>query len=155
MFYRKGRGDKHKIHRDHGFNNNKVTLLFSPHANGCTGKHTGSWDSQVVKPGRSKLTVEKKVTSVPSDGQWLCLTPWSNAVNTHCWGFGKVPRAPLAAPLASAVSSGRLPESKFAGVCTGATDGPNASRLGLQLVFVIGAGQPRLFVEWLVTELMK
>jgi hypothetical protein len=23
------------------------------------------------------------------------------------------------------------------------------------LVFVIGAGQPRLFVEWLVTELMK
>ena len=90
MFYRKGLGDEHKIHRDHGFNNDKVTLLLSPHANDC--KHTGSWDSQVVKPGRSKLTVEKEVTSVLSDGQWLCLTPWSNAVNTHCWGFGKVPQ---------------------------------------------------------------
>jgi hypothetical protein len=100
---------------------------------------------------RSTLTVEKEVTRVPSDGQGLCLTPWSNAVNTHSWGFGKVPRAPLAAPLASAVSSGRWQASNFAG----ATDGLDASRLGLQLVFVIGAGQPRLFVEWLVTELMK
>ena len=149
MFYRKSSGDKHNRHRDHGFNDNKCTMLFSPKTDEC--KHTGGWESQVVIPKRSRLTVEKEVTRVASDGQWLCLTSWSNAVNTHLWGFGKVPRAPLAAPLASAVSSGRWPASKSAG----ATDGLDASRLGLQLVFVIGAGQPRLFVEWLVTELMK
>jgi hypothetical protein len=124
-------------------------FLFSRKTDEC--KHTGGWESQVVIPKRSTLTVEKEVTRVASDGQWLCLTSWSNAVNTHCWGFGKVPRAPLAAPLASAASSGRWQASNFAG----ATDGLDASRLGLQLVFVIGAGQPRLFVEWLVTELMK
>jgi hypothetical protein len=149
MFYRNGFGDKHNRHRDHGFNDDKWTVCFSPHADEC--KHTGSWDSQRVKPRRAKLAVEKEVTRVPSDGQWICFTPWSNAVNTHLWGFGKVPRAPHAAPLASAVSSGRWQASNFAG----ATDGPDASRLGLQLVFVIGAGQPRLFVEWLVTELMR
>ena len=140
---------QHNRHRDHGFNGDKCTFLLSAHADEC--EHTGGWESQVVIPKRSTLTVEKEVTRVPSDGQGLCLTPWSNAVNTHSWGFGKVPRAPLAAPLASAVSSGRWQASNFAG----ATDGLDASRLGLQLVFVIGAGQPRLFVEWLVTELMK
>jgi hypothetical protein len=44
------------------------------------------------------LTVEKEVTRVASDGQWLCLTPWSNAVNTHCWGFGKVPAGAAVVP---------------------------------------------------------
>ena len=48
-----------------------------------------------------------------------------------------------------------VPSRADAGKFAGANDGPDASRLGLQLVFVIGAGQPRLFVEWLVTELMK
>jgi hypothetical protein len=91
MRYEHGSGHKHNSHRDHGFNGDKLTILFSPRADGF--KHTGAWESQVVKPGRSRLTVEKEVTivTVPSDGQWLCLTPWSNAVNTHCWGFGKVP----------------------------------------------------------------
>jgi hypothetical protein len=105
MLYRKSSGDEHKRHRDHGFNGDKCTLLFSPRADEC--KHTGGWESQVVIPEHSTLTVEKEVTRVASDGQWICFTPWSNAVNTHLWGFGKVPRAPHAAPLASAVSSGR------------------------------------------------
>ena len=102
MFYRKGIGDKHNIHRDHGFNDDKWTVCFSPKTD--EGKHTGSWDSQRVKPRRSRLAVEQEVTRVPSDGQWICFTPWSNAVNTHLWGFGKVPRAPHAAPHASAGS---------------------------------------------------
>ena len=89
MLYDHGSGHKHNKHRDHGFNDDKCTILFSPRADGF--KNTGAWESQVVIPGRSKLTVENEVTRVPSDGQWLCLTPWSNAVNTHCWGFGKVP----------------------------------------------------------------
>ena len=62
-------------------------------------EHTGGWESQVVIPKRSTLTVEKEVTRVASDGKWLCLTSWSNAVNTHLWGFGKVPEHPLQHPL--------------------------------------------------------
>ena len=89
MRYEHGSGHKHNTHRDHGFSDDKCTLLLSPHADEC--ENTGGWESQVVIPGRSRLTVETEVTRVPSDGQWLCLTPWSNAVNTHCWGFGKVP----------------------------------------------------------------
>ena len=65
MFYRKGIGDKHNRHRDHGFNGDKCTFLLSAHADEC--EHTGGWESQVVIPKRSTLTVEKEVTRVPSD----------------------------------------------------------------------------------------
>ena len=58
-------------------------VLENAHADEC--EHTGGWESQVVIPKRSTLTVEKEVTRLPSDGQGLCLTPWSNAVNTHSW----------------------------------------------------------------------
>ena len=141
----------HKAHRDHDFKRWKLTLCLSPSASGCV--HTGSWESQRVIPGRSRLTLEEEKTAVPSDGQWIAFTPWSNAVNSHLWGFGKVPHTqqpPYQCRTYRAVA-GCWPASKFAG----ATDGATASQLGLQLVFVLGVGQSRKFVEWLVTELMK
>ena len=104
MRYLKARGDEHKAHRDHDNRRWKLTLCLSPYASGCV--HTGCWESQRVVPGRSRLTLEKEKTIVPSDGQWIAFTPWSNAVNSHLWGFGKVTHTP-SGPLASAVSSGR------------------------------------------------
>ena len=150
MHYLKSRGDEHKAHRDHDFRRWKLTLCLSPCTSGCV--HTGSWESQRVIPGRSRLTLEKEKTIVASDGQWIAFTPWSNAVNSHLWGFGRLhthTAGPLPVPYRAV--AGCWPASKFAG----ANDSPAASRLGLQLVFVLGVGQSRKFVEWLVTELMK
>lgn len=88
MCYLNSRGDEHKAHRDHDNQFWKLTLCLSPYASGYV--HTGCWESQRVVPGRSRLTLEKEKTIVPSDGQWIAFTPWSNAVNSHLWGFGKV-----------------------------------------------------------------